>query len=115
MQDFEVTPNSEVTKNNQNGTEVIQRPPGALDADALADVCTGCGDCVAVCPAALILLDKDYLPVVVSLNLCGECGLCADVCSYAAIQFTPETRKGLDLIMSAQRKADQLENHGAAA
>ena len=29
---------------------VMPRPPGEVREWRLADLCTGCGDCVAVCP-----------------------------------------------------------------
>jgi ferredoxin len=59
----------------------------------LADLCTACGDCVDVCPKAIISLDDERLPVVTALEACG---LCADVCTRGAIELTRETRLGLE-------------------
>lgn len=77
---------------------VMPRPPGTVREWRLADLCTGCGDCVEVCPKAIITLDGERLPVVTAPHACGQCGLCADVCTRGAIELTPETRLGLERI-----------------
>lgn len=81
----------------------ITRPPGALSDLLLEDVCTGCGDCVEVCPGALLLLDRDGFPQVISERLCPSCGLCAEVCTQGAIRFTPRTRAGLRRVIAAEQ------------
>lgn len=73
----------------------VERPPGALEDHELEDLCTGCGDCVAVCPQEVLVLDAQSLPAVVSKDRCGKCGLCADVCMMGAIELTVETRLAL--------------------
>ena len=75
---------------------VMPRPPGAVREWRLADLCTGCGDCVEGCPKAIVALDDERLPVVTTLEACGRCGLCADVCTRGAIELTRETRLGLE-------------------
>ena len=47
------------------------------------DKCTGCGDCVDVCPLEAITV-QDGLAVV-DEDLCTECGLCTDECPNGAI------------------------------
>lgn len=79
------------------------RPPGALSETALAERCTGCGDCVSVCPASVLSLDADGCPVVGARDRCGYCGLCADVCMQGAIELIVRTRTGLALVMAVER------------
>lgn len=91
------------------GHGVLPRPPGTARERRLAELCTGCSDCVAVCPKQIISLDEERLPVVSSLDACGRCGLCADVCTRGAIELTKETRLGLERTVkedaSGQREA----------
>jgi ferredoxin len=66
------------------------RPPGSLPEDDFDDRCDRCGDCLAVCPSALLVADGAGLPVIDRLRgVCGTCGLCADVCTRGAIAFAP--------------------------
>lgn len=54
------------------------RPPGVME-EALA-ACTGCGQCVAHCPAGIVHL-ADGLPVVdFSAGECTFCGACSAHC-----------------------------------
>lgn len=46
-------------------------------------VCTGCGDCVAVCPAGAIALVDGGARI--DHAICAECGRCADACPQGAI------------------------------
>ncbi len=83
-------------------TPARDRPPGSLADTLLADACTGCGDCMDVCPLGLVLLDDDGFPLLMSDALCSRCGLCAEVCTPGAIRFTAATRAGLARIIAAQ-------------
>jgi ferredoxin len=47
--------------------------------------CTGCGDCVDVCPTGAIGLDKKDISTI-DLALCNECLVCLDACPNGAIQ-----------------------------
>lgn len=73
----------------------VARPFGALPEWAFQEACLSCGDCAAVCPQTLIALDEQRRPVLTNARSCGRCGLCADVCMNGAIEFTPDTRRGL--------------------
>ena len=84
---------------SSEGHAVLPRPPGTVREWRLADMCTGCGDCVAVCPNSIVALDREVLPVVTAIDACGRCGLCADVCTRGAIELTKETRLGLERIL----------------
>jgi len=49
-----------------------------------ADICTGCGICVDLCPLVAISLKDDK--AVIDDN-CTECGLCVDECPNDAISL----------------------------
>ena len=46
--------------------------------------CTGCGNCVDVCPEQAITM-HDYLAMI-NEDLCIQCGTCANVCPTGAIR-----------------------------
>ena len=52
-------------------------------------LCTGCGDCVAVCPTACLEMcgGVPWLPRPLD---CVSCGACVVVCPTEAIRLTPE-------------------------
>jgi Fe-S-cluster-containing hydrogenase component 2 len=52
---------------------------------AIVDVetCSGCGECVEVCPLDAIEMKDDK--AVVDADTCGDCGACVDVCPTEAI------------------------------
>lgn len=83
--------------------QVGGRPPGTTQTE-LEDLCVSCGDCVSVCPSALLQLDTDGLPSFVAGHACGCCGLCADVCSFGAIRFTSEMLAGLRRTLRTERE-----------
>lgn len=48
------------------------------------DRCTGCGDCVSVCPQGAISLRDDV--AVIDQALCDKCGDCAEACPDGAVR-----------------------------
>lgn len=94
---------NETTVLNRLEGQVGGRPPGTTRTE-LEDLCVGCGDCVAVCPSALLQLDSEGLPEFVQEQACGCCGLCADVCSFGAIRFTPRMLSGLRRTLRTERE-----------
>jgi NADH-quinone oxidoreductase subunit I len=61
--------------------------------------CTACAQCLRICPAACITLErhkeegvKGFLvdAYVVDLGLCIYCGLCVEVCNFGALEMIPE-------------------------
>ena len=50
------------------------------------DICTGCGDCVAVCPTGALAMDKGKA-VMAHPELCIYDGECEPVCIVGAIQI----------------------------
>jgi NAD-dependent dihydropyrimidine dehydrogenase PreA subunit len=49
--------------------------------------CTGCGDCVEVCPTDCLDMNSEgfRLPVLAWPHKCVSCGLCAAICPEDAI------------------------------
>jgi len=47
--------------------------------------CTGCGECVGVCPVEALTI-KDSLCIVDDSN-CADCGACLDVCAAGAMSL----------------------------
>jgi heterodisulfide reductase subunit A len=77
--------------------------------------CTGCGDCVDVCPvevpddfnAGLSMRKAIYLPVphaipnpyVIDFVACTRCGACVEACSTGAIQLPEEERRQFHVLV----------------
>ena len=53
------------------------------------DRCTGCGDCVEVCPSQGIEMVEGI--AVIDERLCEECGVCVDECPEGAIALPRPT------------------------
>lgn len=83
----------------------LHRPPGTLGRGALLDQCTGCGDCVEVCPAEVLALDPLGYPHVREQARCEQCGLCAEVCMQGVIGYTPATMRGRERALLEERGA----------
>jgi len=80
-----------------------------------SDLCTGCGECVNVCPievpdefnAGLGNRKAIYLPVphavpnpyVIDYTVCNRCGECEKVCPTGAIQIPEKIRKGFRILV----------------
>jgi len=72
------------------GEKLELEPTGA---EIRADLCSGCGLCVAVCPFRAISIDPEVGQPVASEALCRGCGTCAAMCPSGAIRakhFTAE-------------------------
>jgi len=86
-------------KNNR-----LIRPPGALPEEKFVSVCTGCGECLKVCPNNALqstLLEAGlaglYTPrLVPRIGYCEEfCNFCGRVCPTEAIRSLPVEEKRL--------------------
>lgn len=53
------------------------------------ELCTGCGQCVDVCPADAIMLQD--AKAVINQSLCRQCGICVDQCPVQAISESVPT------------------------
>ena len=47
------------------------------------DDCSGCAECVEVCPTGAIEMNDDKASV--DPDACGDCGVCEDACPTGAI------------------------------
>ena len=47
-------------------------------------LCTGCGDCVSVCPAEALAL-RDGRAIILKPKECWYCGECEEMCPVGAI------------------------------
>jgi ferredoxin len=50
-----------------------------------AELCTGCGTCVDICPVEAISLDNDK--AAIDGDACVDCGTCVDECPVEAISM----------------------------
>jgi ferredoxin-type protein NapF len=65
--------------------KTVLRPPGALER-GFATSCTGCGECAAACPQAIIHTDnRGAVLLDLSRRACTLCGECARACPTGAL------------------------------
>ncbi len=84
------------------GASPIVRPPGALDEARFVGVCARCGNCLQICPAHVIELDRGASGLAGWLtprltfqqDYCREdCVRCGDACPSGALRrLTPEEK-----------------------
>ncbi|MGD8611451.1 MAG: FAD-dependent oxidoreductase [Desulfobacterales bacterium] len=89
----------------------LKQRPNWVDAER----CTGCGDCVDVCPvevpddfnAGLSMRKAIYLPVphaipnpyIIDFTACTRCGACVETCPTGAIQLPEEERRKFHILV----------------
>ena len=56
-----------------------------ISVHIMPETCTGCGDCLPVCPEAAITGATDMIHVI-NQETCTRCGLCIASCKFDAIQ-----------------------------
>lgn len=49
-------------------------------------LCSGCADCVAICPTDCLIL-REKVPFLIRPTDCVSCGLCVLVCPSAALSL----------------------------
>ncbi len=63
------------------GAHKIPRPPWSSEI-SIRNACTGCGDCIAACPEAILIKGRGATPAVdFSKGECTFCGACAEACA----------------------------------
>jgi len=63
------------------------RPPWAVDEAGFVELCTGCGDCIAICPSTILVEARAGFPVVdFNKGECEFCGQCEAVCTSGALR-----------------------------
>lgn len=85
-----------------------------------SDICTGCQECVHVCPSGAIQLfptSWDAQELSLNYSCCVFCGMCSEVCETNLIQTTSDyrlaTKQKLDLIHKViiPSKSGPIEAH----
>jgi len=73
-------------RGRKSSTSPVPRPPWALVAGDFEDRCTRCGDCLRVCPTAILVAGDGGFPTVdFSRGECTFCGDCAAACTPRAL------------------------------
>jgi ferredoxin-type protein NapF len=63
------------------------RPPWALPEARFVEACTRCGDCIGVCPEAIIVRGDGGFPEVdFRRGACTFCGACVEACAPRALR-----------------------------
>lgn len=97
-----------ISKRDDHGRLI--RPPGALPEEKFLSRCTGCGECMKVCPTNALQpcmftdgFSRLYTPKVVPrVGGCEEkCSLCGNVCPNGAIRKLPLEEKSFVKIGTA--------------
>jgi ferredoxin len=52
--------------------------------------CTGCENCIDVCPCGAIHKDETEDKCVIDFELCADCGACQSECPFDAIDETED-------------------------
>lgn len=55
------------------------------------DSCTSCGNCIVVCPQAVLAAAKGFpgKPEIKYVNACTACWMCVERCAFDAIEVQP--------------------------
>ncbi|MFC0322168.1 ferredoxin-type protein NapF [Gallibacterium melopsittaci] len=86
------------------------RPPFAAKESLFLSVCTGCGECVKVCPYGLIEIQKNYPVLDLQYSACDFCKACAEVCPTHALHpaFKADTELRPQFLSSCIRQQKQV-------
>jgi len=59
-----------------------------LPSIEIGAACNGCGECVAVCPRQVLVMEEDRAKATNILE-CSLCKLCSDACEAGAVKISP--------------------------
>ena len=79
----DVCPMGAISRNEETGAMLVD-----------ADLCIGCGMCVATCPLGGISMDTEAEHSV-KCNLCQGEPQCCKACAYGALEYLPEAEVNL--------------------
>jgi NAD-dependent dihydropyrimidine dehydrogenase PreA subunit len=72
----------------------------------LASLCTGCGECVRVCPTHVFDAGADGVPVIARQEDCQTCFMCELYCQADALYVGPDHDRAVPV------DADEIVNSG---
>jgi NAD-dependent dihydropyrimidine dehydrogenase PreA subunit len=61
------------------------------------DRCSGCADCVTVCPSNVLALDGDGKPRIADQSACQTCFMCELYCQSDALYVHPDCEQAVSL------------------
>ena len=70
------------------------RPPQALPEPLFVQRCTGCGDCITVCPYGLISVQQNKAQINIDFSACDMCAQCTQACATGALSPTQAFHTG---------------------
>ncbi len=73
--------------------------------------CTGCGECLDVCPTGALTLEDDNKPVI-DRGLCSVCFQCVKVCKYDALVVWGKIMTAGEVIEEVEKDKPFYENSG---
>ncbi|WP_425599409.1 4Fe-4S binding protein [Vibrio natriegens] len=66
----------------------VPRPPTALEEKKFIQSCTGCGECVSVCPNSIVTVRNQLAELDLELNYCSHCHECQRACPTQALSHS---------------------------
>lgn len=90
-----------------------QKKPEVTGLAVLKEKCTGCGDCVKICPVEAIKLKSGL--AVIDNEECLDCGACLDECPTEAIVHKKDLPEGKAAAKAEPAKPDPARGIAAGA
>ncbi|WP_189436428.1 ferredoxin-type protein NapF [Pseudovibrio japonicus] len=78
-------------------------PPYSIGKYEFSEACTGCGDCISVCPEKILRISERSRLAVVDFGKgsCSFCGACVDACKEGALVKTGKAPWAMKAVISS--------------